>query len=86
MESKVFDKLYRRNFLWTRRGIGGAVAIAAAVTGTLEAFVIAMPLATVLIDSTNSLALPGIAIAAALGVFLIVDLSTIIRSRQTALS
>jgi hypothetical protein len=56
----------------------------AAVTGTLEAFVIAMPLATVLIDSTNSLALPGIAIAAALGVFLIVDLSTIIRSRQTS--
>jgi len=29
MESMVFDKLYRRNFLWTRRGIGGAVAIAA---------------------------------------------------------
>jgi hypothetical protein len=58
----------------------------AAVTGTLEAFVIAMPLASVLIDSTNTLALPGIAIAVALGVFLAVDVSTMIRSRQTALS
>ena len=29
MESKVFDKLYRRNFNWIMRGIGGAVVVAA---------------------------------------------------------
>jgi hypothetical protein len=51
----------------------------AAVTGTLEIFVVAMPLATALIDSTNGVLGAGIAIAAGLLIVLAIDARAMLR-------